>query len=431
MPATYRGREAQADEGQWPGLFAVAPLPERAYTYPTCPTCNALGGMDYCWTSDTSLDWFTEHVHRARAVAAGVLQESPTCPCAGRCTGCQCPCSDCTAVRDRRAAELQIRCTRCSEARPESDFSMRSNGRRQSWCRQCTAAHNRARRATRQRNGATTARGANSGSSAGLERTFGVEIECLYRGDQESMAEALREHGLDVEARGYTHDITTGWKIVDDASVSRGYELVSPILSGVAGRAEVRRMMAALVEVGATVNRSCGLHVHHDVTELSGAAFYRLAQIWSAEQSLIDGLVAPSRRGSRDYTSPLDEYDLATAERLFREAGDSPIGEVSTARSILAGNRYRSLNWQSFGLYGTVEIRQHQGTLNGTKALAWIMFGQAMIARAVAEAGSATARPSVSIEALANSLERHGLEPTTTAYLVNRYQRLNQIPVAA
>ena len=44
-------------------------------------------------------------------------------------------------------------------------------------------------------------------------------------------------------------------------------------------------------------------------------------------------------------------------------------------------SRYRKMNLQSFSKYGTVEIRQHQGTLNWLKIVNWMIFTQALVTR--------------------------------------------------
>jgi hypothetical protein len=47
-------------------------------------------------------------------------------------------------------------------------------------------------------------------------------------------------------------------------------------------------------------------------------------------------------------------------------------------------DRYRALNFNAYAKYGTVEVRQHQGTLNADKIINWVKFGQSVIAAAVA-----------------------------------------------
>ena len=42
--------------------------------------------------------------------------------------------------------------------------------------------------------------------------------------------------------------------------------------------------------------------------------------------------------------------------------------------SDIRGDRYQSFNLMAYDRHGTLEIRLHQGTLNGTKAVAWARF---------------------------------------------------------
>lgn len=332
----------------------------------------------------------------------------------------QCPIVDCThpACVSARAAEALLphfTCTRCNVSLPESRFSarqVRGVARRQSWCRECAASHARQARAngtaTRAR---TSARLADSGA---FERQFGVEIE-TEGASVDSITREFRRVGLTIRYFGYTHEVQTSWKIVTDSSLRDGLEVVSPILKGAAGRRELRLAMQALQAAGATVSRRCGLHVHHDVQDLTAGGIFRLVKQWQESQAVTSGLVAPSRRGVNTYCSALTADDVHYAQRWADQHGHDTA--VPYAQGGPRLDRFKSLNITSYGLYGTVEIRQHQGTLNAAKALAWVSFGQAMIERA--KQGDATA-PSTIRELLA-SCEEHGLDSGTAAYLEDRH----------
>lgn len=163
------------------------------------------------------------------------------------------------------------------------------------------------------------------------------------------------------------------------------------------------------------MSRRCGLHVHHDVQDLTAGGIYRLVSQWHDAQSITSGLVAPSRRGVNTYCSALNADDVHYARQWADGYGHESRVPYRNGGPRL--DRFKSLNITSYGLYGTVEIRQHQGTLNAAKALAWVSFGQAMIARA--KQGDATA-PS-SIRDLLAALEDHGLDSGTAAYLEDRH----------
>jgi hypothetical protein len=300
-------------------------------------------------------------------------------------------------------------CSRCERAQELTDANFyRPPGRDfESWCRDCGRERNRAARRAR------AARG-NTGNSPTDRRKFGVEIEFI--GSRYTLQVALEERGLPVNSEGYTHRVMNQWKIVTDGSVSRGYELVSPPLSGAEGLAALKLACEALDAVGARVNRSCGLHVHHDVNDLNLRSFGRLFRIWSRNQHATDGLVTQSRRNN-NWARPLTSNDVRTIESLpslARTTISSYLGYV---------NRYKALNVAAFPRYGTVEVRQHQGTTNYEKIAAWIAFGQAIIAYAKSDAEVfATANTSDWLDTLAG----HGLAPTTVTYLKSRASSLTR-----
>ena len=270
----------------------------------------------------------------------------------------------------------------------QDNFYIRPNGSADYWCRECVRAYNRSRR------------------TAGDRRKFGVEIE--YIGGTERLIREMTARGLTVSYEGYTHQVTPGaWKIVTDGSVSRGYELVSPPLSGSAGRQQVKKACEALQAAGCSVNNSCGLHVHHDIHDLDAAGIGRLATLWSNNQRNINWLVAASRRDST-WAQPLSRYEVEQYNAL------DPRRELRGQVRSIATRRYRSLNFAAYVRYGTVEVRQHQGTLNAKKMLAWIALGQAIIRSAKAGATTTEANTAAFVRSL------NGLDRATTDYLVRR-----------
>ena len=131
--------------------------------------------------------------------------------------------------------------------------------------------------------------------------------------------------GLRCELQSYNHRTQYVWKIVPDGSVRGGAELVSPVLRGDDGFGQLAAAGRALATAGCKVNRTTGLHVHHDVRDLDVASFRRLVHNWHDSQDAIDGLVARSRRnqrgtydldGYRNFCMRLDTYDLARVDTL-------------------------------------------------------------------------------------------------------------------
>lgn len=213
-------------------------------------------------------------------------------------------------------------------------------------------------------------------------RTFGIEIEGLSPLNRNDLAQSLESFGIKCVYEGYNHRLRRHWKIVTDSSICEdqgtvGFELVSPPLRGVEGLEEIRKVCNALQQIGCRVNRSCGLHVHHDASDYNVEAFKNLYAIYIRYEAAIDELVSESRRGERNrYCNSLGgEFGLARIRS---------VRQMDQLLSEAYPSRYMKLNCQSYEIHGTVEFRQHQGTIDGEKIVAWVVFTQMMVERAVA-----------------------------------------------
>jgi len=218
-------------------------------------------------------------------------------------------------------------------------------------------------------------------------RAFGVEIECHSRLSFDTLARTLSAAtGLQFEVQGWSQHTTAArghnrgtWKIVPDGSLSHttGKEVVSPVLSGDEGARQVTAVLTALRDAGATVDRACGMHVHHDANDITVDGMVRLVEGFAARQvSLMDRFVSPSRRNGR-WASRLSGAEVRTATNALSN------GYAAAQRGTCGVDRYRALNLLAYASYGTVEFRQHQGTLNASKVLAWVALGQAIVEAAI------------------------------------------------
>lgn len=241
-------------------------------------------------------------------------------------------------------------------------------------CRPCGRARAAARRAagTPRRASATMRR------PLGNARKFGVELETVNSMGvtHEMVARALRDAGLNARTSNYSGSDTGAWLVKSDGSLTggTGIEITSPALSGEAGLNALRTACRILNELGLTVNRSCGTHVHHDAADLTVDEIKRFVSGWSRNQQIVDGLVAPSRRnGAAYYARPLSSLEVATVQRA------TTLAQIRST-SI---DRYRTLNLRAYGKFGTLEIRQHQGTISFAKIAAWVALGQAFIDSAI------------------------------------------------
>jgi hypothetical protein len=317
---------------------------------------------------------------------------------------------------DYTASSYRIRCLGCGtqvhtqtpynrEAvtlvgeRVDATFPWYCRGAFSTRCRVCTRERNRAARGSRGNRTVATTRG------LGVGRRFGVEMELIFPSGTSNaqIQSALRAAGL------------SGWNAVYDCSLRAestyrggvGWEIVSPILAGENGIEQIRTATRVLRDLGAKPNKSCGMHVHHEVVDLGLDGIKRLYRSWANNQSTIDGLVAPSRRGG------------ARESRFCRGVDESEARTVEAARdlrSIRHGGKFKALNLSYVGSRGTIEIRQHQGTCDPEKVVSWVRFGQGLV-DAAAE-GVVVDRASRMRDFLGSLGER--LDETARTYLLGR-----------
>lgn len=228
-------------------------------------------------------------------------------------------------------------------------------------------------------------------------RRFGVEIEA-YGLTMDRVTEVVASataRGCQVVGYGDAHRTIPAWKVTSDGSV-RGehtFELVSPPLAGAGGLADLKAVLNAISRAGARVNRSCGLHVHHDAADLDVTHLKALATLWWRFEDVLLYFVSPSRRAN-SYARPAVDRGFGSAFGLPRTA--SVADEVSafaakmstrhqrkdTFANAVQPDRYSMLNFQALARHGTVEFRAHQGTVNYAKVEAWIALTQTLVTRA-------------------------------------------------
>lgn len=219
---------------------------------------------------------------------------------------------------------------------------------------------------------------------------FGVEIEFLSNSaDMESIASQLRDRGFNAVAESYNHKVRDHWKVTTDSSC--GLELVSPPMEW-HQRTSLREVMLCLQEAGCTVTRDCGFHVHHewpwrDHLARNADKDERLLLIRTTYRKcepLLRVLLSATRWENRyclwkvpanggDYCSECDSTSCGWCEGCMSHTGGNCACERSEAED-LHNNRYQAVNYVCLQRQPTVEFRQFQGTLNPTKAVAWIEF---------------------------------------------------------
>lgn len=196
--------------------------------------------------------------------------------------------------------------------------------------------------------------------------TFGIEIECVGLSLRAART-ALNTAGITCEDFGYTHATHSVWKVVPDGSLtsrSGSCEVVSPVLSGRDGLTEVRTVMSVLRAAGASINQSCGMHIHIGVDVLTQQHQANIIRNYGAWQYAMTAWILKRR---------INNYFCAL--RTVQQTEDlATRWENSNDCKELAGeyDRYFAFNVASYQRHGTFEMRSHHGSLNGMNACAWI-----------------------------------------------------------
>ena len=212
---------------------------------------------------------------------------------------------------------------------------------------------------------------------AGFAHKFGVEIEA-YNVDMRLLERKLNEAGINASYESYNHNTRSHWKIVSDASLSgnESFELVSPVLVGEDGMNQVKKVCDILSQCNAKVNKSCGMHVHFDARNLSLNDWKNLYKNYATIETQIDAIMPASRRGNQ-YCKSL-KNGFGSLASLFEKI-DAASSIQSIARNVANNDRYFKMNVQSFLRHGTVEFRQHSGTVEFEKMNNWIRICGALI----------------------------------------------------
>lgn len=215
--------------------------------------------------------------------------------------------------------------------------------------------------------------------------SFGVEIECIMATGvtKVMIVEAIRAVGITADIQDYNHNVSQVWKIVSDGSLGNyatGIELVSPVLYGEAGLEEVAKVADILKRFGCKITKKCGFHVHVGARD-EGVDFFRsLVKLYASAEPAIDTIVAPSRRGSvNTYAQPVQVHPRVDRAQTIVEIAQA-MGQSNYG--IRGAARYKKLNLMSFWQHGTVEFRQHQGTVESVKIRHWVRLCLLMCAAA-------------------------------------------------
>jgi Putative amidoligase enzyme len=212
------------------------------------------------------------------------------------------------------------------------------------------------------------------------EKLIGAELE-FFGVHYRTVVAELKRAGIDIAYEGYTHRVMSSWKLVTDVSVTgtgtglrKGLEIVSPPLAMDEMERQMKIITDVLNELGAKVDRTCGVHIHHEIDDLKVNDIKNIFKIYAKHDEIINSIMPKSRRGNEGrqptYCKTVNREDFLTAIDIC----DS-IREIGYATS----DRYRTINFNSYLRYGTIEFRQHSGTTDFEKIMSWIRITQAIV----------------------------------------------------
>ena len=257
---------------------------------------------------------------------------------------------------------------------------------------------------------ATAPRQAQIRNPKAAEITFGIEIECfLPRGSVQ-----IGEYHRGAELGG---DFPAGWKAERDGSLStrlRGYqgvEIISPILCGVEGLAQVKRVAEILNRMDARVNATTGFHVHVGVTSVAGHDYdtvadwvRRLINLTAQHEMAFYGAAGTRRRYDGRYCASLKNGVWNGKKQALKKKITA-----EELRTEAAGvSRYQLLNVTNvFGSKKTVEFRVFGGTVEALKMTAYISMCLAAATRALDHSASFdTPRANYATDGAAGAMRR-------------------------
>ena len=212
-------------------------------------------------------------------------------------------------------------------------------------------------------------------------RPFGVELEIVGL-SQSRAAEVISNAGVRCVAESYNHAARTWWKAVTDGSIvdhrnggryDTCCEVVSPILKGEEGIATLRAVCKALAAAGATVNKTTGLHVHVNARDLTAREIATCVKRYANHESVIDSLMPNSRRANNNRFC---QSVIEVASTPAFNSATTVDGLLSVFRNRFYGDqsRYVKLNLESYVRHGSIEFRQHSGSINAEKVTNWVRF---------------------------------------------------------
>lgn len=252
-------------------------------------------------------------------------------------------------------------------------------------------------------------------------RDFGIEIECISKIAPYELSTKV-QHGLNAaginqtcQTGGYGHDRgnnETRWEIQPDASIrsTDAYphraEIVSPRLKGEDGL-KALKVVCDVIREYVNVNKSCGLHVHHNINNTEDVR--NVINAWIDNEHHFMSITPASRRNNhycRTWQTAasrrgLSKMHIGREGRSTRSRIDNNVREWW---HNTIDTRYATLNMEGYLFRGAVEFRLHSGSYEYDKISNWMLVTQRFVDAALNRKLNSTSRRTYTFEQLCEKL---------------------------
>jgi hypothetical protein len=209
------------------------------------------------------------------------------------------------------------------------------------------------------------------------ELTYGVEIETTVPAARDRFDYLVAAGGLRIGTRHHGIQVPylpAGWTAEHDSSIRPApnhidCEIVSPILRGPDGLAQIVEVLRILEAKGHKVNTSCGVHVHVGwKRDYPSEALARLVTIVAYAEKGLYAITGTKARERGIYCGGVRKY-----------------GNHKNAKTNIDRDRYHALNLTNLasGRRETVEFRVFSGSLNPVKIVGWVQVCLGLVQRAL------------------------------------------------
>lgn len=189
-------------------------------------------------------------------------------------------------------------------------------------------------------------------------RWVGIEIECFYAGREDALLAMFCEHD----------DLAGHVQLKCDGSIrpDNGYTAAEVVVCAREEdfAAKVTKVCEVLAKVDATVNTSCGLHVHLDMRQI----------VPESQQFYNCPIPAVSKPITRIYDNLVAALPLmfAMQPESRRDNEFCQRNKKGVSWYMNRSKRYRAINTQSLSAHRTIEVRLGAGTVNPDKIISWV-----------------------------------------------------------